>query len=275
MSALNFFRGGLQTWEGPFLDPESVKSGCKGDTADHSMGQEALKSEINLPEDDPELVRLMIDYLYRLDYDQASGKGHSNDAVELRPETKLDSFAQAYPVRDESLPVEVATDAPVPVDSVLDEPEDGLRTQRSKKGKKKMKRSTPDGHLESSATQTTGLATHARMYSLADKYGIGGLKVLAQQKFEQAVRQQWDSEEFAPAVHVVYASTPDGDRSLRDVVMETIYSYKSLLQKLEVETAVRDIPGLAFDLLKYTWARSTGASNQDEPGVWAWQSFSR
>lgn len=41
---------------------------ARGERLISSFLQEAIKNEIDLSEDDPKLVKLMIDYLYTLDY---------------------------------------------------------------------------------------------------------------------------------------------------------------------------------------------------------------
>jgi hypothetical protein len=217
-----------------------------------SNGQEALTNKINLPEDDPELIQLMIDYLYRLDYDHTNGKTSSRDVIELRPEPTS--------IRDSEAP----DDAPA-----IYQPEDFQlfrRRQITEEANKKNKgRISFDEHRETNdldwpRSPKTGLATHARMYALADKYQISGLKALAQRKFQKAALQHWNSEEFAPALHTVYTSTLEEDRGLRDVVISTI-SRDRLLEKPEVRTAVKELPELAFGLLMYIWKHAGSYSD--------------
>jgi hypothetical protein len=180
----------------------------------------------------------MIDYLYRLDYDHTSGKTSSHDVVELRPEPTS--------VRDSEAP----DDAPA-----IYQPEHFQLVEEENRNDRGS--ISHDEHLETNPldwprSPRTGLATHARMYALADKYQISGLKALAQRKFEEAARQHWNSEEFAPALHIVYTSTLEEDRGLRDIVIATI-SRDRLLEKPEVRATVKDLPELAFGLLMYIW----------------------
>jgi len=214
-----------------------------------SSGQEALTNEINLPEDDPELIRLMIDYLYRLDYDHTNGKTSSRDVFEQRPGPTS--------VRDR--------------DDAFDiyEPEHfqlfrrrHMAEEENRKGKGSISydEHLATNHLDWPRSQKTGLATHARMYALADKYQISGLKALAQRKFQKAALQHWNSEEFAPALRIVYTSTLEEDRGLRDVVISTI-SRDRLLEKPEVRTAVKELPELAFGLLMYIWKQAGSDSD--------------
>jgi hypothetical protein len=217
-----------------------------------SNGQEALTNEINLPEDDPELIRLMIDYLYRLDYDHTNGKTSSRDVIELRPEPTS--------VRDR----EAQDDAPA-----MYQPEQFQLFRRrhivEEENKRDKGRVSFDENLETNnpdwpRSPKTGLATHARMYALADKYQISGLKALAQRKFQKAALQHWNSEEFAPALHIVFTSTLEEDRGLRDVVISTI-SRDRLLEKPEVRAVVKELPELAFGLLMYIWKQAGSDSD--------------
>ena len=91
------------------------------------------------------------------------------------------------------------------------------------------------------------------MYSLAHKYGIQGLKLLAKDKFKAAASRGWDADGFPPAVQIVYNSTPEEDTGLREVVVKIISVHMELLNKPEVEAMMRKLNGLAFDLLKCRW----------------------
>jgi hypothetical protein len=88
------------------------------------------------------------------------------------------------------------------------------------------------------------------MYAVADFYGVSGLKELANKKFRDAVRDYWDSNDFAKAVEVVYTTTVPRDCGLRQVVMDVLKNHMGLLNKPAIETVMREIPGLAFDVLK-------------------------
>jgi hypothetical protein len=248
VSTLGFFRCSLQAWQGQFLTSKRTTSKqIVKTTYLTSNGQEALANEITLPEDDPELIRLMIDYLYRLDYDHTNGKTSSHDVVEQRPEPTS--------VRDSEAPDDAVA---------IYQPEDFQlfhrrhiveEENRKDKGSISYDEHLETNHLDRPRSLKTGLATHARMYALADKYQISGLKALAQRKFQKAALQHWNSEEFAPALRIVYTSTLEEDRGLRDVVISTI-SRDRLLEKPDVRTTVKDLPELAFGLLMYIWTQA-------------------
>ena len=56
------------------------------------------------------------------------------------------------------------------------------------------------------------------VYSIADKYDIEGLKVLAKAKFEILARVAWSLQDYPAVVAKVFDTTPDTDMGLRDVV---------------------------------------------------------
>ena len=132
------------------------------------------------------------------------------------------------------------------------------RVKKKRKGKKE-KRSTPswrsgEAPIEGSAPQaSTELNIHAQIYALADKYGIHDLKDLAREKFADAASNAWDDSGFPLAVQTVYSSTPEGDDGLRDVVVDTLSRHRELLEKVEVETLVKGVNGLAYGLLRSAW----------------------
>jgi hypothetical protein len=94
---------------------------------------------------------------------------------------------------------------------------------------------------------------HARMYAMADFFEVPGLKKLATTKFQTAVERYWNSVEFGQAVHVVYTSTLAEDRGLRQIVKDILMRHMALLNKPEIESIMREVPDLAFDMLKGIW----------------------
>jgi hypothetical protein len=101
------------------------------------------------------------------------------------------------------------------------------------------------------------LLLHAKMYEMADKYDVVGLKQLAREKFLRANAEYWNSEQFAPAAHYAFSTTPEGDKGLRDVISNTISTHMVLLNKPAVEALLTKFNGLAFGLLK-TRAKELG-----------------
>ena len=100
------------------------------------------------------------------------------------------------------------------------------------------------------ATQEPHLVLHARMYAAAEQYGVGGLKALCLDKFKIQLTRHWDAVELAEAIHVVYSSTPSTDKDMREAVADTLGWHNRLLDKPEIEVAILEINGLAYELLK-------------------------
>lgn len=101
------------------------------------------------------------------------------------------------------------------------------------------------------ATATSFLVEHARVFAMAIKYQIDGLRQLAAKKFKQTASVHWNHEDFAHAIHVVYTSTVDDVQELRAIVADTINDHLNDLQdKDEIEVVVSSLGGLAYSLLK-------------------------
>lgn len=58
------------------------------------------------------------------------------------------------------------------------------------------------------------------------------------------------SPEFADACQEAYESTVHTDRGLRDVIIQTFRANPDLSMREDVEMAVRETPGLAFELFR-------------------------
>lgn len=59
-----------------------------------------------------------------------------------------------------------------------------------------------------------------------------------------------NSVEFAQAINVVYKATPSTDKDMREAVADTLSWHGRLFDKPEIEFAIMDINGLAYELLK-------------------------
>ncbi|KAK2761427.1 BTB/POZ domain-containing protein [Colletotrichum kahawae] len=150
--------------------------------------REDAEGRISLPDNEPAIVDMMVQYFYRLDYRQP-------------PEPEDDP-------------------------SVTD--------QKQKSNQK-----------------AHSLLLHAKVYTLAEKYAIGGLKDLALSKFKTAAAQAWDTVDFLNAATEAYTSTVDSDRGMRDAAIEAFAKHKDLLGRNEVKTVIEGLGSFAFDLLMY------------------------
>jgi hypothetical protein len=101
------------------------------------------------------------------------------------------------------------------------------------------------------APQPVYIIEHAKVFAIAVKYQVDGLRNLAAMKFKQSVRASWDHDDFAHAISIVYNSTADNVSQLRDITIDIIHDhFDALKHKAEFESAVSSIPALAYALLK-------------------------
>ncbi|KAK3946535.1 hypothetical protein QBC32DRAFT_225916, partial [Pseudoneurospora amorphoporcata] len=146
--------------------------------------------KIDLPDDDPRLVHIMVHYLYHFDYD-----------------VRLQHERSGY---------------------------DGLEM---------------DGY-ETNVNEPAAdaLLTHAKIYALAEKYLIRGLKALALRQFKAAATVSLDIDDFLGAALVVYKSTIEDDRGLRDVVVETLSKHSEWLDEEKVRDVLKELGALTYDI---------------------------
>jgi hypothetical protein len=88
------------------------------------------------------------------------------------------------------------------------------------------------------------------LLTAAPRYGISGLKTLSRKKFAHQMEAHLNSEELPEACQEAYESTVDSDRGLRDVIVQTFRSHPALSLRKDVEMALRETPGLAFELFR-------------------------
>jgi hypothetical protein len=90
---------------------------------------------------------------------------------------------------------------------------------------------------------------HARLYALGSKYGINSLQEVAKIKFAEAATYAWNHSDFITAAEIVYTTTPDTDKGLRDIVSRTIVEHAAVITgRPRMEQCIRGIDGLAYDL---------------------------
>ncbi|KAI4659342.1 uncharacterized protein J4E78_005769 [Alternaria triticimaculans] len=166
-------------------------------------GKETEQGSVDLPEDEPAIVKLMMQYIYEGEYDPAL------------PDSGLSSSIQPE-VTASSTPTASQSRNPLPIPG-----------------------------------SSTQLMVHAKLYEIADKYDVVGLKELVIEKFKRACHSFWNDPSFAAAAHHVFSTTPEHDKGLRDIVSKTIAEHMAeLVKKPEVEALLTEFNGLAFGLLK-------------------------
>jgi hypothetical protein len=197
--------------------------------------QESEDGKIDLPEDEPAVVKLLMQYLYEGEYEpllpDTESSGTIGKAVAKAtaprpdkapngryynygfPHTCVKHYAQTCPHHNcadmrnywiEDWNCDACNPLTPPVPSL-----NGTSDQ---------------------------LLTHAKMYEIADKYDVMGLKDLVKAKFTRACQNFWDDPAFAKAAYHAFSTTPGHDKGLRDIISKTIADHmKSLVSKPEIE----------------------------------------
>lgn len=225
--------------------------------------QESATGVIDLTEDDAEAVEHMVHYFYHLDYlnkpltrqsSQRSTRPHSPSPVTSRFPRRSPPKNLNLAFLEDPLLAQMSAASPLtppaeeamfqPLDASLKFPDTPMAEQFA------------DEYMESVAmepevdVESARLVTHAKVYALAEKYGIAGLKSLARNKFSYQISMHLDSSEFGDACQEAYESTFHTDRGLRDVIIQTFRANPDLSMRGDVEMAVRETPGLAFELFR-------------------------
>jgi hypothetical protein len=72
---------------------------------------------------------------------------------------------------------------------------------------------------EQDGDEQDDLVILAKLYAAATKYQVPAVRTLATYRFRTCVAAKWDTDDFAPAVHIVNTTTADNERGLRDIVV--------------------------------------------------------
>ena len=209
----------------------------------------------DLGDDDPQAVKLMIDYLYLEDYDPsltpASGSStpvESKDGCENIERTAEvaqteDSFVgSAHPVEDMW----------------------GLNMKKTKKDKKGTNRTVappePEPEPEPLLPVTTRargdasssfMEMHAKVFAIASKYDIKPLERIARQKLKDQTKCEWNIADLTAAMAIVFGQTPESELKLRRILKDVVVEHAfTLVQDPGFEDAVSRIDGLAYDLFR-------------------------
>ena len=98
---------------------------------------------------------------------------------------------------------------------------------------------------------------HAEMFSLGDKYDCAVLKESALAKFKEHTDKNdvQDLLGFIASIPIVYSSTPDSERALRDVAVDKIKAAPNRFLVEEVKApfqkVVYEVPEFSWDLHQY------------------------
>ncbi|KAI4703694.1 hypothetical protein J4E89_009917 [Alternaria sp. Ai002NY15] len=215
-------------------------------------GKEADERRIDLPDDDPEMIRRLIAYLYLGDYDPTDDIGIA--AFEQLKQYDLNTAAApAHHPRRYAFGSSQRHDQCACLALNLKNIEQSeMKIEQQKKASQYVSHRKPDNSIEI----TNPLTIHASMYALADKYQVKGLSRLAKTKFRESLDHHVDSEDFIAAVQLTYSNTPETNRGLRDEIVQAFRTYfkVDITELPGLESKLDTIDELAFLLLK-SWPR--------------------
>ncbi|KAF5876306.1 putative btb poz domain protein [Botrytis fragariae] len=179
---------------------------------------EALTGEINLPDDHPAIFERIIKFLYTGDFDATPSTDET--VKEASSEHVKEPLIEAF---DENSPVLVKET----VYEAVDEP------------------------LEI-------LTICTRVFTMAEKYDIPELKVLAKTKFEEAVSTEWNTASLSASLWLMYDELPESDRLLKDIAIQAAASHvNELVDRGEFAALCKENGDIAFDVLKASLHVST------------------
>lgn len=110
----------------------------------------------------------------------------------------------------------------------------------------------PAGKILAPAIKPThALLRNVLVYSLADKYHIPSLSVLAKAKFQHlAPRGLLPSHDFREIIRLIYSTTPSNDRGLRDIASEICTTGAEKLTEGDLRITVIENVEFGLDMLK-------------------------
>lgn len=107
---------------------------------------------------------------------------------------------------------------------------------------------------------TAPVLDSAKMYAMGDKYDMQGLKLKAKENF--VAHLPVSAGDFIAAIPVIYTSTPDTDRGLRDnAAAFAVYHWKTLFAMPDFKKAIAENVDFVNDVVE---KRSPSAENTVE-----------
>lgn len=191
--------------------------GCQYRWAGLRSVQEALSQEIYLEDDEPDIVAMMVDFLYGSDYDD-----YRSLSEEEFERMRNQNVAESLPILDVGSPANETTATKEP-----DFP-------------------SPPKKLNSHS-----LIINAKVYIIADKNDILALKQWAAKKYKDVLEDAWNSPIFIESIRLIYDNTIEMDRILRDVVVREVKKHaRDLIDREEFVDLYKSQPDFAIEVLR-------------------------
>jgi hypothetical protein len=204
-----------------------------------ATAQEAAENKIDLPEDNPAIIDILIRFLYEGEYEPKSPRtimGHIPLIVPVD-----ERYHQQFPHTCERL-------------GVCEHPR--YRVCPHHQCSEYFCGGDCRGFVCKECTgfeshdDPSDLLLHVKLYEVADKYDITGLKMLAREKFRRSCVIYWDHDSFPAALEYALSSTPDEDQGLKEIISETILAHASLLEEGAIEEIISEHKGFMYQVLK-------------------------
>lgn len=107
------------------------------------------------------------------------------------------------------------------------------------------------------ASPANSLLTHARTYTIADKYDMPELRAAALKQYKEAEPEEWARPGYAESIKVVYENTPPQD-ALQEFVIEAAARHlKQLVAQDDFARLCAERGDIAFELIKTHLATMT------------------
>ncbi len=197
----------------------------------------------------------MLSFLYRLDYDDGSpDEIWEDERTGLRVSFKPTTSVKALVSKTEQAASSSSNIVEQKPDTEKKLPENGS-TSVTVDGSSDLNSATATNDNEAESPNElerfSSLALNAQMYTMGERYDIPELKKLAQQKFEERVKDKgWNDEGFSIAVREVYEETAAGvDDGLKKVLIRVASTnIKALRDRGEFKEVLDGIPDFTRDL---------------------------
>ncbi|KAF1943876.1 hypothetical protein EJ02DRAFT_501833 [Clathrospora elynae] len=247
-----------------------VCSQCEFFDAASRFGKEGEEGKVDLVDDEPEIVKHLVNYLYEVDYHVRSEE--VDGPWVFRMNWDFEKAPKYTPRRRIILDCSLWATSAMKMVEILELHPDIIKKQKvssrvielhpMKTEHKLIIKTLVKYWKELQAqnaeaigaipkpTGTEDPITHAKVYALAEKYNLKGLKDLAREKFTASLEHTFPGLEFFNAVDVVFTSTPDNDHGLRKVVAFHLSQQKEMYGMYgRLEHALKSTPSLAFHMI--------------------------
>lgn len=92
------------------------------------------------------------------------------------------------------------------------------------------------------------MVDHAKMYAMAEKYQVPGLKTVALHKYQECLQETCAG--YGTSIVIAFMSTPDTDQELRNEIVDSLSVHDWMVMDETLEKTVKEIPELVYALYR-------------------------